>query len=772
FQEKQSGKLEVNVSGRLLSPVEWYKDNNRIKESAKFKIVSTPTGMHTLFINGAAQNDSGLYKCMMKSEGGAVENLWRVTVKSPVSYPQKQQFGRPMEPQKAAPPMMKIAGVKAPTANEGMSASTVELAKLKQVEKQQAARQANKPLQEKNLTPSTQAPTFTGCLKELSNLVEGQTAHFECSVAPANDANLKVVWLFNGRPLQENSRIFSSFSNGVATLDINKVHVKDIGTYTCLAVNQLGQQRSSASLNIDRSKAGDLSANGFKENGQQQGGDQKRRKMESAGASRPELPNFSSEFRNLETYEGKPVRFEAKLSPANDPQMKLEWFFNGNPLQMGNRIKTGYNFGFVTLDIIQCSPQDSGSYTCRATNSLGVAETNGVLFCQGVSAVAPGSQWADQNEWGSDEVAVHNAPKFVSPLQNQEVDERGRCFFEARVIPRNDPHLQVEWYKDGLPLQMANRIQVLHSFGFVSLVIAPAYPEDSGVYTCMAKNRVGQDQTQAQLVCHGKDSLVLDTQHEGALAPINQLDSYRVHIGPVLEERPEELHSTRHPKFTTHPAAQVHANQEEPVHFECRIQPANDPKLKVEWFKDRAPLCLGHRIRPSYDFGRVCLDILYAYPEDTGTYNAVATNEIGQDVTQCALIVQGRQSLYLDPQHPEGLQRIQELEAARPLESEKVTDACEGAPKLSGQLQNQILKEGTNLYLSFQVHPANDPTMKIDWYLNGQLIITGSRVTTRNEFGHVILHVQSVISEDSGEYVAHIYNEKGETTAFCNVTVE
>lgn len=122
------------------------------------------------------------------------------------------------------------------------------------------------------------------------------------------------------------------------------------------------------------------------------------------------------------------------------------------------------------------------------------------------------------------------------------------------------------------------------SFGFVSLGISPVYPEDTGTYTCVAMNRVGSDQTQAQLLCQAKEALMLQTLHQGAMAPIQQLDSHQVHIGPMLEDRPEEIYSVQQPQFVQRLPATLNARQEQRVRLECRVQPANDPKLIVEWY--------------------------------------------------------------------------------------------------------------------------------------------------------------------------------------------
>lgn len=68
-------------------------------------------------------------------------------------------------------------------------------------------------------------------------------------------------------------------------------------------------------------------------------------------------------MQNLENVpELNSVHFEATLIPVGDPNMVVEWFHNGQPLQPSTRIKTVYDFGFCVLDVGQVTDLDEGEF--------------------------------------------------------------------------------------------------------------------------------------------------------------------------------------------------------------------------------------------------------------------------------------------------------------------------------------------------------------------------------------------------------------------------
>lgn len=123
-----------------------------------------------------------------------------------------------------------------------------------------------------------------------------------------------------------------------------------------------------------------------------------------------------------------------------------------------------------------------------------------------------------------------------------------------------------------------------------------------------------------------KASLQLESQHEGALQKLRQLED----SSKYQRREEEEVIVTRAPEFTTKLNGPTELYEGQSAHYECRIEPYPDSNLKVEWYHNEKPLSTGHRFRTAYDFGFASLDVLTAYPEDSGEYSCKAINRNGQ----------------------------------------------------------------------------------------------------------------------------------------------
>jgi titin len=94
----------------------------------------------------------------------------------------------------------------------------------------------------------------------------------------------------------------------------------------------------------------------------------RRRIMDNPSEDLDAPPEFLSQIEDLLLAENSLAHFETRLTPINDPSMKVEWFHNGKQLSAGSRIKTINDFGFVILEVANVLTRDSGNYTCKAVN--------------------------------------------------------------------------------------------------------------------------------------------------------------------------------------------------------------------------------------------------------------------------------------------------------------------------------------------------------------------------------------------------------------------
>ncbi|PAV62890.1 hypothetical protein WR25_23783 isoform D [Diploscapter pachys] len=664
-----SVKLYCKANGEGIT-FKWFKDNEEIGNGPHYKIESKGSETSLQIVDATLQ-EGGWYRCDASNKHGTTSLKGRVVVQS------RQKFSSPAHREQ-------ITLRKVERRNDRMSTPVNQL---------------------QDLSASKSAPAFQGQMQAL-NLIEGQSARLEIKFTPADDPNLRIAWLQDGKALLASSRVATLSDFGIAVLEINPVTVFDQGEYTVVALNPLGEARSTTAINV-MSHAGPMNQPTL---GNSFGTAYQSKSPQPAPGVQLDLPTFHSDLRSQELFEGQHLHLETKLTPINDKELQVVWYLNDRELMKNDRNQQTLNHGFAVLDIDNLTKEDSGVYSCKAINKLGTAENQCTIIVHPQTELHQFEQNRfldvdDVREMQFSHAAGDMAPKFLTQIQNFHCNEElGRSYFEARIQPINDPSLRVSWLKDGHALPNANRIQV--------------------------------------------------------------------HIGPQMVERPEEFNSLEPPRFVRSLADKIEVMQNEPVHFEARLQPANDVRMTVEWYHNGAPLPAAHRFRPMFDFGYVALDILYAYPEDSGTYTLIARNELGE--AQCSLELQvGSDKVqYLDPLHPEGLERIQELEQDRRQGIPEVEDrSCDAVPKFLNDLQDITLNEHENIHCDLRLTPVNDPTMKIEWFVNGHPLITGSRVKVLYEFGFIALDIKGAIAEDSGTYSVKATNDLGEAIRQCQITV-
>lgn len=232
---------------------------------------------------------------------------------------------------------------------------------------------------------STQPPEFKTPIKDQNEIREGGFAHFEARLEPVGDSTLRVEWLKDGRPVEASSRITSFFNFGYVALTIKDVTIHDVGHYTCRAYNAMGQATTTAQLSV-------VSKKDIIFDSQHPGGLEKIQHLEDTSrytrTSKEEVqvtqkPRFLGPLKGTnKIVEGQRAHFEARVEPQSDMTLKIEWYFNGKPIQPANRIQTYHDFGYVALDIMAVREEDAGTYTVVARNALGEAQLSASMVVE------------------------------------------------------------------------------------------------------------------------------------------------------------------------------------------------------------------------------------------------------------------------------------------------------------------------------------------------------------------------------------------------------
>ncbi|XP_035148580.2 palladin isoform X8 [Callithrix jacchus] len=276
----------------------------------------------------------------------------------------------------------------------------------------------------------------------------------------------------------------------------------------------------------------------------------------------PAAPRFIQKLRSQEVAEGSQVYLECRVT--GNPTPRVRWFCEGKELHNTPDIQIHCEGGDLhTLIIAEAFEDDTGRYTCLATNPSGSDTTSAEVFIEGASSTdSDGESLAFKSKAGAMPQAqkkttsvsltigssspktgvttaviqplsvpvqqVHSPtsylcrpdgtttpyfpPVFTKELQNTAVAEGQVVVLECRV--RGALPLQVQWFRQGSEIQDSPDFRILQKKPrstaepeeICTLVIAETFPEDAGIFTCSARNDYGSATSTAQLVVTSETS--------------------------------------------------------------------------------------------------------------------------------------------------------------------------------------------------------------------------------------------------------------------------
>lgn len=288
-------------------------------------------------------------------------------------------------------------------------------------------------------------------------------------------------------------------------------------------------------------------------------------------------PAFVADLQDTQVVEGFPVKLEVKL--IGHPPPTLKWLHNGielRPDASPQHAKLSQNpaDGTASLIIDRVDSNDIGDYQVIATNDVGSISSVARL------SVVP----------RTDERQPEQAPKFTGGLRDGNADEGQELVLSAPFVANPVP--EIIWSRNDQPLVASDRVRMTCDGKKAGLVIAPAEVTDSGAYSCLLANPLGEDISRCQ-----------------------------ANVRKVFQK----------PHFTLKLAADQPAIKGLDAKLPVRV--TGVPYPEVAWTFNNLPVKAGEKYAIKHDGDNSILCIKNCTPEDAGTYKCVARNKEGEEST-------------------------------------------------------------------------------------------------------------------------------------------
>ncbi|CAH1270966.1 HMCN1 [Branchiostoma lanceolatum] len=640
-QVGMSLSLECISNGVPPPMVQWRKDSALLSSDGRLTLLSRG---QLLNINTAIQNDQGLYTCTATNEGGQASRDFRVTIHVPsqiagadirenittiagdIVQLQCDASGNPQP----VVTWTKVGHQGGQTnrwqlLNEGR---TLQVAQVQPEDSGMYLCTAmnNAGDDEREYFVKVLVPPSIDLDQSGEDIIAVVNRPVELSCPVEGIPTPQVRWLHNQRPVNQDENI--RITRQGQTLTVSSVQVSHQGSFTCIASNIVGEVQRTFKFTVQVP---------------------------------PKIAVISEETTNVVSLLGSPLQLYCNAS--GDPRPTISW------LKEGSLITTdtpGVQILGNSLTILAADLKDSGSYTCFANNAAGEDDHKFDVQIQGKGMT-------------SGYYIVYFVPKIKGPASTEVPTVVGSpvtllCEADGKPPP------SLLWLKDGQTLPQISRLRVLSNGR--KLRILSVQMADSGLYTCIASNVVGENQKNfivTSLVpprLQDKDvpkditiiegeSVELNCKSEGSPPPVVtwQKDSQNVRMNMIDDGQTLMLENARvedsgvyrclvanpagnttkvfnvsvHvPPVITSVESSVTVGIGEAALLTCQVEGVPHPT--ITWRKDGVFLTNRdsgrYQILPSGS-----LQISSASIQDAGLYTCMASNEVGTDQLRIKLFV-------------------------------------------------------------------------------------------------------------------------------------
>ncbi|KAG5678438.1 hypothetical protein PVAND_008111 [Polypedilum vanderplanki] len=559
----------------------------------------------------------------------------------------------------------------------------------------------------------------------------------------------KVTWTKDGENLcnNENCDVIADIEKEIYTLVVESCAIKEHGTYTLTASNNIGETIATANLNVHVEK-----------------------------------PNFilKPESKVIQDFKD----YETKVKIAGIPRPTLQWYRNGKAIdtEIIEQTTKSPKYKIHTIGDAQLSsefyithfgPEDADTYSCIASNiagdteerfSLAILELAPIfetkfdrfveipegerleLKCKVDGSPLPNIRWmldgdellpsehvkiditpdghvslvidkVKPSDCGAYKIIISNSsgeaamicavavkpepriPTFIKPFNDVTVITGEPLKLEAKILAFPVP--EVQWLKDGISIHPSESVNfIMEPDGVIGLNIDAAKPEDAGVYSVIVTNKLGE----------AKATPIVKVEPRPR-KPLFMKEIYDTH---VIEGFPLRLDV----KYLAHPEPQLA--------WSCDGRAINGED--------------GHYKLTQAD-GHASLIVDKATQGDAGKYQVVATNPEGSASTAAKVSI----SPVVDNQMPEE------------------------PPAFTSTLTEITVDEGKEL--SFSLPFIGNPIPEVLWSRNGKPIEATPRTMLTCDGRRVGIIINPSEISDSGVYQCLLANALGEVESKVNVHV-